>query len=136
LHGRLLAACQAQTANDLLHRFYTTEFSRPAIARFAVLVDEAANTGDTEATRILHEAADALAKIANSVCLKLFGKEDIAVAYVGGVFRSRLLRDRFCEAVGNRVVTPLHGPAAGALIEAYRAAGRTIALTSLPEEKT
>jgi N-acetylglucosamine kinase-like BadF-type ATPase len=135
LHGLLLGACQAENAHELMHRFYTTEYPRPAIGRLAVLVDEAANSGDPEAARILRESAEALAKIANAVCLKLFGKEDIAVAFVGGVFKSRLLMARFIETVENRVVTPRFGPAAGALIEAYRAVGRNVALTHLPEEK-
>jgi len=135
LHGMLLASFNAKSANELMHRFYTTEFSRPVIAKFAEQVDEAANQGDAEAVRILHQAAGDLAKIANSVCLRLFGIEDVAVAYVGGVFRSRLLLHRFREAVENRVVAPRFGPAAGALIEAYRAGGQSIRLFELPAEK-
>ncbi len=135
LHGMLLAACQAKSANELLHRFYTAEFSRAAIAGLAGLVDEAANAGDSEAERVLRQAGEDLAKIANAACLRVFGKEDISVAYVGGVFQSRPLLDRFREAVENRVVTPRFGPAAGALIEAYRAAGRTVELSGLPVEK-
>jgi len=136
LQGMLLSACNAKTVNELMHRFYTTEFSRPAIAGLAGLVDEAANAGDAEATRILREAAEALATLANAVCLQLFGKEDRPVAYVGGVFQSRLLLKHFSQAVENRVVTPRFGPAAGALIEAYRAAGRNLHLTAMPPEKT
>jgi len=135
LHGRLLASFDAKNANELMHRFYTTEFSRPVVARFAEQVDEAANQGDAEAVRILHKAAEDLARIASSVCLRLFGKEDVAVAYVGGVFRSHLLLNRFRDAVENRVVAPRFGPAAGALIEAYRATGRSVQLSHLPAEK-
>ena len=135
LHGILLAACQAKSANELLHRFYTAEFSRAAIAGFAGLVDEAANGGDAEAGRILRQAGEDLAKTANAVCLRLFGKEDVAVAYAGGVFQSRGLLDRFREAVENRVVAPRFGPAAGALIEAYREVGRNVELSDLPVEK-
>lgn len=135
LHAMLLTACQAQTANELLHRFYAGEFARPVMAGFAVLVNQAASAGDAEAARILRESADSLAQIANAVCRKLFGKEDVPVAYVGGIFRSNLLLDRFRSVVENRVVKPHFGPAAGALLEAYRAAGRKVALTQLPEEK-
>ena len=125
LHRSLLATCQAKTANDLLHRFYTSEFSRPVIAGYASLVDEAAHAGDAEAVRILRHAAQDLATIANAVCLRLFGKEDVAVAYVGGVFQSSSLLAEFRQRVENRVVTPRFAPAAGALLEAYRAAGRS-----------
>ena len=36
---------------------------------------------------------------------------------------------------GNRVVEPIYGPAAGALIEAYRVAGLSIQLKDVPVEK-
>jgi hypothetical protein len=49
------------------------------------------------------------------------------VAYIGGVFHSTLLRERFRLLIeaeeGSRLIAPIHGPAAGALLEAYRAAG-------------
>jgi hypothetical protein len=38
-------------------------------------------------------------------------------------------------AEGNRVAAPVYGPAAGALIEAYRAAGMRIELKDVPAEK-
>jgi N-acetylglucosamine kinase-like BadF-type ATPase len=124
LRETLLSAYHVSTANELLHRFYTTEFSRPEIAAFAALVDAAANQGDAEATRILHQAAGSLAKIANAVCLGLFGKEDVPVAYAGGVFESEVLLNRFSESVENRVLKPRYSPAEGALLEACRAAGK------------
>jgi N-acetylglucosamine kinase-like BadF-type ATPase len=130
LHATLLSTSKATTANELMHRFYTTEFSRPAIAALAVLVDQTADAGDPESVRILLEAADALAKIANAVCLQLFGKEDVPVAYVGGVFKSRILLDHFHKSAENRVVAPIFSPAAGALLEAYRATARTVSLTN------
>jgi hypothetical protein len=36
---------------------------------------------------------------------------------------------------GNRVAAPVYGPAAGALIEAYRSAGLNIQLKDVPSEK-
>jgi hypothetical protein len=68
----------------------------------------------------------------------LFGKPALA-AYVGGVFRSGILLERFraiLEAAGNRVTAPVYGPAAGALLEAYRAAGVACTLSNVPEEKS
>jgi len=55
------------------------------------------------------------------------------------VFRSRTLLDRFRTLVqmetGNQVLAPVHGPAAGALLEAYHAAGMNCRLSNVPEEK-
>ncbi len=45
----LLEATGAASANDLLHRFYTAEFTRPRIASYAKLVDEVARQGDRAA---------------------------------------------------------------------------------------
>jgi hypothetical protein len=51
-----------------------------------------------------------------------------------------LLRERFQMLVemeeGNRCVPPVYGPAAGALLEAYRAVGLQPALTNVPELKS
>ena len=49
------------------------------------------------------------------------------VAYIGGVFQSRTVLERFRGLVelepGNCCGPPRHGPAEGALLEAYRAVG-------------
>ena len=69
---------------------------------------------------------------------KLFS-EPALVAYVGGVFRSEILLERFraiLEVPRNRVMAPIYGPAAGALLEAYRAAGIACTLSNVPEEKS
>jgi hypothetical protein len=51
----------------------------------------------------------------------------VEVAYIGGVFHSRTVLEHFRILVelepGNRCEPPRHGPAEGALLEAYRAAG-------------
>jgi hypothetical protein len=53
--------------------------------------------------------------------------ETVRVGYAGGVFHSPIVLARFRMLVeledGNRFAAPLHAPAEGALIEAYRAAG-------------
>jgi N-acetylglucosamine kinase-like BadF-type ATPase len=137
LRSMFLDATGARDMNDLLHRFYTQEFPRPRIAEFSKAVDEAASNGDEVARAILDEAAQQLAVIAEAVRQKLF-KEPALVAYVGGVFRSGILLERFraiLEAAGNRVMAPVYGPAAGALLEAYRAAGVACTLSNVPEEK-
>ena len=57
------------------------------------------------------------------------------MAYIGGVFHSKLILERYCELVemqdGNRCQPPEYGPAGGALLEAYRAAGLHPKLTDL-----
>jgi N-acetylglucosamine kinase-like BadF-type ATPase len=141
LHALLLEATGAASANDLLHRFYTTEFPRPRIASFSKLVDQAARQGDAVAQGILRKAAHELAALAAAVRRQLFQRGEAArVAYIGGVFRSRLLREDFCALVemepGNACGPPAHGPAAGALLEAYYAAGLSPKLSNLPEFKT
>ena len=66
-------------------------------------------------------------------------REEALVSYIGGAFQSRLMLDRFRKLVRsqglNRVVPPALGPAAGALLAAYRAAGRAdVRLKNLPPE--
>ena len=137
----LLAETGAADANDLMHRFYTVDFPRPMIASYSKLVDRAAIEGDTVAQQIMLNAAQQLATAASAVRSQLFEqREPVSVAYIGGVFRSELLLDRFRMLVqledGNRAIEPRYGPAAGALIEAYAAAGLTPELTNVPAEKS
>ncbi len=118
----------ARDANDLLHRFYTDEFPRARVASFAPLVDDAARAGDAVARDILLNAAQALATLAAAVRGQLFNPGEVArISYAGGVFGSTMILERFRMLVelqeGNKVEAPAHGPAAGALMEAYRLAG-------------
>ncbi|MEO7144542.1 MAG: BadF/BadG/BcrA/BcrD ATPase family protein [Bryobacteraceae bacterium] len=138
LREKLVAATGARDANDLLHRFYTTEFPRPRIAALSKLVDEAAGEGDALALDILNGAAQQLASLTGAVRAQLFQPPEIArVAPIGGVFQSARLAERFRLLIeledANRFGPPVYGPAAGALLEAYRAAGLSCALTNVPE---
>jgi N-acetylglucosamine kinase len=131
LHPALLEASRAANANDLMHRFYTPEFSKARIAGFAMLVDQVANAGDAVAIDILNGAAQSLATLASAVRGQLFGSDDRAiVSYTGGAFGSARLRERFrmlVELDGSSVFTaPRFRPVEGALIEAFRAAGLDI----------
>jgi N-acetylglucosamine kinase-like BadF-type ATPase len=110
------------------------------VAKLAPLVDRAAVAGDRIALELLHDAAGQLAALAASVRRQLFEPGETArVAYIGGVFRSALLLERYRMLVeeedGNRCGPPLYGPAAGALLEAYERAGLRPTLTDLPEFK-
>jgi N-acetylglucosamine kinase-like BadF-type ATPase len=140
LGSDLLSATGASSANDLLHRFYTDEYPRERVAKLSRLVDEAARAGDTVALEILHAAAQQLAVIAGAARGQIFlPGEPCRVCHIGGVFHSEIVLARFRMLTeltdGNRVTAPEFGPAAGALIEAYRLAGVSVALKEVPLEK-
>ena len=137
LREALLEATGAPNVNDLLHRFYTPDYPRARIASYATLVDEAARNGDAPARDILHSAAQALATFVAAVRRQLFGRGEIArISYIGGVFRSEILRERFAMLVQLEsdapVLPPALGPAAGALIEAYQMAGLNVHPSKAP----
>ena len=136
LRGLLLSASGASDANDLLHRFYTDEFPRTRVAAFSPLIDQAAASGDLIAQDILKTAAQAIATFVTAVRGQLFlPSEVVPVSYAGGVFRSAVLKERFRVLVelqeNNRLVAPRYGPAAGALLEAYRVAGLACTLKNV-----
>ncbi|MEZ5354072.1 MAG: BadF/BadG/BcrA/BcrD ATPase family protein [Bryobacteraceae bacterium] len=138
LRRALLDATEAESANEMLHWFYRVDWPRSRIARLAPLVDEAARHGDAAAREILHGAAQSLAMLAGAVRGQLFEEgEPVGVAWIGGVFQSEIVRARFqavCELSGDvRCGAPAMGPAAGALLEAYRLRGLTVPLTNVPE---
>jgi len=138
LHRVLMAESGAKDANETLHRFYTADFPRPRIARFAKAVDQAASNGDAVAIQILENAAQQLATFAAAVRKQLFAPgEPVRVSYIGGVFRSRRVLERFRMQLelekANCVAAPVYGPAAGALIEAYRTAHAGVSLSAVPE---
>jgi N-acetylglucosamine kinase-like BadF-type ATPase len=136
----LLEAVGARSANETMHRFYTGEWPRPRVAALAKLVDWAAREGDAVARDILLAAAQQLALLTGSVRRQLWDAADtVPVAYIGGVFRSELLLERYrtlLELGGDRCGPPIYGPAAGALLEAYRAAGLRPHLTNVPDLKS
>jgi N-acetylglucosamine kinase-like BadF-type ATPase len=128
LRAIFLDATGARNMNDLLHRCYTPEFPRPRVASLSFQVSYAAENGDPVALGILREAARELARLARAVRGQLFDPlESIRCAYAGGVFHSRTLRDGFRGSLGLEpglvVIPPVHEPAVGALLEAYREEG-------------
>ena len=140
LRDALMASAGATSANDLLHRFYTDDYPRERVAAFSKLVDRVARDGDLVAREIVLAAAQQLATIAAAVRAQLFdGNTACSISYLGGVFRSEILLDRYRMLMeltgGNLVAEPVYGPAAGALIEAYRAGGVKIQLKDVPTEK-
>ena len=140
LREALLSSAGATSANDLLHRYYTDEYPRERVAAFSRLVDRVARDGDAVAREILLGAAQQLATLATAVRAQLFDDgANCSVSYLGGAFRSGILLDRYRMLMeledGNRVAEPVYGPAAGALIEAYRVAGLKVELKDVPSEK-
>ena len=140
LRALLLEATGATTSNDLLHRFYTTDFPRPRIAAFSRLIDQAADAGDKVAEDILNAAAQQLGAITAAARRQAFEPtEEAHIAPIGGVFRSPRLLERFRMLVEldehNQVTQPAYGPATGALLDAYRTAGLTVTLSDVPSEK-
>ncbi len=139
LHAILLAATGAKNANEVLHLFYTAEWPRSRVAALSKLVDQAAQDGDECACRIIDHAAKSLSSLACAVRRQLFAEEETArLSYIGGVFCSERLLNQFRISVetaypATRFAPPEFGPAAGALIEAYRLAGLTPPLSNLPE---
>ena len=135
----LLEATGAHDANDLLHRFYASEYPRARVASFARLVDDAARAGDVVARDIVNWGAQALATLTGAVRRQLFPAGARArVSYAGGTFQSAMLLERYRMLVeleeGNCVAAPEYGSAAGALIEAYRAANVKCTLKNVPED--
>ncbi len=121
-------------ANDALHSFYTTEWPRARVAELAPAVDRIAAEGDPMAIGILRNAAQQLALLVAAVRGQLWSDgapERVShanrIAWIGGVFQSRILLERFRELVqldsAVDIGPPLRSPAAGALILAYRAGG-------------
>jgi N-acetylglucosamine kinase-like BadF-type ATPase len=130
LRAVILEATGSGDANAAMHRMYTEDWPRDRAATLAPLVDAAAAAGDAVANEILANAAAQLAMLAASVRSQLWKPGDaVEVAYIGGVFQSRLVLERFRLLVeledGIRCVQPKRGPAEGALLEAWRSAGIT-----------
>jgi N-acetylglucosamine kinase-like BadF-type ATPase len=124
----LIEAASASDGDQMLHLFYTPEWPRDRIAGLAAIVNRMAEDGDPIAIGVLHNAARDLAMLAGSVRRRLWAEDETArVAWVGGVFRSATLLERFQMLVSLEENTvceaPKHGPALGALLLAYRAAG-------------
>ncbi|MBS1877622.1 MAG: ATPase [Acidobacteria bacterium] len=135
LRALLLEATGAADANELMHRFYMADWPRSRVATFAPLVDQAAADGDEAASDVIGRAAAELGLLGRAVRRRLFGdQERVRVSYIGGVFRSGRLLTAFARHfAGDRFDAPEYGPAAGALIEAYRAEGLRPVLENLPE---
>ncbi|MBV9302084.1 MAG: hypothetical protein JOY62_02230 [Acidobacteriaceae bacterium] len=129
LRDLLLKEIGVQTANKLLHLFYTPEYPRSRVASFCPLVMQAAGKGDAPARAIIERAAANLSRLVEGVYRQLFpSPASVLVSYIGGVFQSALLLEAFMSSVHRSIacepIPPRFDPAAGALLEAFRMDGR------------
>jgi N-acetylglucosamine kinase-like BadF-type ATPase len=109
---------------------YGDRISRDLFASFAEKVHTAAAGGDRAAREVIREGAGYLAALSSAVARRLdLSERETRVACVGGVFRSDLVREEFARALGEqhpsaRIIPVRFDPAIGALLLAYREAGR------------
>lgn len=133
----LLEATGSSDANEMLHSLYSPDWPRARVADLARIVSRIAEEGDPIALRLLHQAAQELALLTGSVRRQLWGEGEVdpnpvLVSWAGGVFESSSLRERFRMLIAletNAICEPpRHGPAEGALMLAWQAAGLSIVL--------
>ena len=79
---------------ELYDKFYCPDFIEK-VASISKLVDQLSKRGGKFSKEILVEAAEEVSKMAISVIKKLnFGKEKFPVVFVGGMFKSRIFREK------------------------------------------
>ena len=109
---------------------YGEQFSRDEVAAFAQVVQEAAMQGCREAQKIVSQGCATLFNLALITARKIHVRQTLLVC-VGGVFRGEPARAAFMGLCKRgwpeaSLEQPRFGPSAGALLLAYRAAGRLI----------
>jgi N-acetylglucosamine kinase-like BadF-type ATPase len=131
----LLEATSTANANQTLHLFYTPDWPRSRVAALARVVDDIANQGDPAALEILQRAAMQLAMLAGTVRRQLWNTRDnssepVELAWIGGVFNSSTVLERFrmlVELEDNlSAAPPAHSPAFGAVTLACKLVGVTV----------
>lgn len=124
-----LEATGAADINAALHAFYTAEWPRARVAGLAAAVDAVA-AHDSIARRILMKAGRDLSGFAGGIRRQIWKPtEAVTSSYIGGAFRSEILRNQYCEVMESmyqcQTAAPKLSAAAGALLEAYREAAVT-----------
>jgi N-acetylglucosamine kinase-like BadF-type ATPase len=136
----LLEATETTDANAALHRLYTPDWPRSRTASLAPLVSRIAEEGDPIALGVLHQSASSLALLAASARRQIWKDgEPTSLAWIGGVFSSPMLLERFRALVeldgAVSAAAPKHVPAVGALLIAGRAAGLNMQPQGIPSVK-
>lgn len=128
----LLTHFKRESLKDIAEDFYAGLISRDQLASFTTRVDRLAKQEDEIAISFMTQAARDLAELAEATAIKLGAtRRRIQISYGGGVFNSRLLLRQFKATIKEllpkaQVVAPHYGPDIGALLLAYRDAGKKI----------
>jgi N-acetylglucosamine kinase-like BadF-type ATPase len=126
----LLSHFKRKALKEVIEAFYAGTLSRDRLASFAPRVGKLAEQGETPAEEIIDHAACALAEMAVVTALRLdFAQRPIYISYSGDVFNNTRLLTRFAAEVSiwlsrTQIVKPRFGPDVGALLLAYRQAGK------------
>jgi N-acetylglucosamine kinase-like BadF-type ATPase len=137
LKKELLKHFRRASLKAIAEDFYAGLLSRDQLALFAVRVGKLAERGDGTARGLMDKAAWGLFSLAMTVVLGLkLERKPVRISYGGGVFKSRRLRARFTAEVTvelpqAQVVAPRFEPDVGALLLAYRQAGKKLTLRLL-----
>jgi N-acetylglucosamine kinase-like BadF-type ATPase len=132
LQAALLKHFRRPNLKAIAEDFYAGELSRDRIASFAARVGKLAEQGDDLACGLIDKAAYELARMAMVIARQLgLTQKLVNISYGGGVFNSRRLLARFAaeitiELPHSRIIAPRFGPEVGALLLAYRQAGKKI----------
>lgn len=120
---------------------YAGVLSRDELASFAAVVAALAERSVPLAQQLIDQAAEDLAELADAVTQCLQAAYPLDVSYHGGVFKSPRLFAQFNIAITRRlpsarVVAPRFTAPIGALLLAYRQAGRAITAQLLDQLET
>lgn len=128
----LLTHFKRRTLKAIAEDVYAGVLSRDQLASFAAQVGELAERGDGTARGLIDKAAFELFRLALIAVRRLtMEQRPVKISYGGGVFKSRRLLARFTaeitvELPQAQVVAPRFGPDIGAVLLAYRQAGKKI----------
>jgi N-acetylglucosamine kinase-like BadF-type ATPase len=112
--------------------FYAGSLSRDELAIFAIQVGKLAERGDGTARSLMDKAAHGLVGLALATVRKLkLEQKPLSISYGGGVFKSRRVLARFTAELAVElpqalVIAPRFGPDIGALLLAFRQAGKKL----------
>lgn len=113
---------------EITDDFYNGRMTRDGLASLAKAAHRAAENGNILLQEQIKFGARVLADGVSAAARQLKAADDFPVAGVGGMFRARLMRKYFAEALRAKIpsakfIEPIFGPAIGALLMAYREAG-------------
>ncbi len=132
LKKALLAHFKRPSVKAIVRDFYAGLISRDNLASVAARIARLAERSDGTARGLIDKAAWSLSRMAVITAERLgVSKKPVKISYAGGVFKSRRLLTRFSgelnlELPRAEIVAPGFGPDVGALLLAYRNAGKRI----------